>query len=100
MDFKETSAEYADGNIETYSTYDTAEKTFTLFSNEAKWVRRIKAWKADRPDEVDILSESHGGIVAHLPKSWYRIGPPRRMSDEAKAAASERLRALHSKSKL
>ena len=45
------------------------------------------------PKEVRIVAEnSDGSICAKFPIKWVKIAPPRQVSDEQKAAASERLK--------
>lgn len=85
-DFKETVVGYID-----------SEKTASLCSGERKWINRILKLKAEHPDEIDIKEypeSNHGIMLAHFPKKWLKINPPRQMSDEQKAAAAERLRAI------
>lgn len=86
-DFKETCVEYLD--IDPHATFCSAER---------KWVNKILKLKESYPDEVDIREypESNDGIiVAHIPKKWLKISPPRQvnMTDEQKAALAERMAA-------
>ncbi len=47
------------------------------------------------PEEVKILAENaDGSLFAHVPVSYIRISPPRKMSEEQKEAASERFRQM------
>ena len=82
MDFKETSIEYLSCN-------DHA----TLYSSEAKWIRKIKQLQIDYPDSVQIMNEDSESIVVHIPKSWIKVTPPRKMTltDEQREAAKERM---------
>ena len=49
----------------------------------------------EHPNEVNIISENEdGSIFAHIPISYVKISPPRKMSDEQKKAAGERLRQM------
>lgn len=71
---------------ETAWNHLAGESTGTLFTQETKWANRILAWKDEYPDEVDIRCiNPDGSIVAHLPISWFRVKPPRKMSEEHKA---------------
>lgn len=88
-DFKETAVGYL--NVDDYATFSSDEK---------KWVNKIIRLHALHPSKVQILhwpDENHGTIVAHVPKHWLKISPPRQMSDEQKAAAAERLKAAKEK---
>lgn len=47
---------------------------------------------ADQYPEYDIVAENKdGSIMFHLPLSWVRLSPPRKLSVEQRAAAAERL---------
>lgn len=90
-DFKETS-------IDILSSDDHA----TFCSSETKWINKILKLKEVNPDKVDIryLPEDNDGmIVAHIPKNWIKVSPPRKreMTDEQKAALAERLAFARSK---
>ncbi len=82
MDFRETSVEYI-----------ANESHATFYSSEAKWIRKIKSLQQDNPDTIQIINESEDSILAHIPKSWLKITPPRKMnlSEEQRAAAAERM---------
>lgn len=82
MDLRETSIEYLSCN-------DYA----TLYSSEAKWMRKIKQLQSDYPDSVQIMNETSESMVVHIPKSWFKVTPPRKMTltDEQRAAAAERM---------
>ena len=82
MDFRETSVEYL-----------SCDQHATFYSCEAKWIRKIKSLQTEYPAEITIINESEDSIMAHIPKSWLKITPPRKMtlSDEQRAAAAERM---------
>lgn len=47
------------------------------------------------PSDVQILAENKdGSIFAHIPVSYVKISPPKQMSEEQRAAASERFRTM------
>ena len=84
-DFKETCVEYIDSDP--HATFCSAER---------KWINKILKLKESYPDEVDIRhypENNNGNIVAHLPKSWFKISPPRQVNytEEQRIAAAERL---------
>ena len=90
-DFKETCVEYLD-----------ADPHATFFSAERKWVNKILKLKEAYPDEVDIREypeNNNGNILAHIPKSWLKISPPKKrtMTDEQRAEAALRLANARSK---
>lgn len=90
-DFKETCVEYIN-----------ADKHATFCSGETKWVNKILKLREKYPDLVEITKwpeDNWGVIVAHIPKGWLKISPPRQVSytDEQRAALAERLAAARDK---
>ena len=85
-DVKETCIEYVD--IDKYATF---------CSSERKWINKIYKLKDKYPNEVHIeVSEedNDGMIIAHVPKSWMKVSPPKKVNytEEQKAALAERMR--------
>ena len=85
MDFKETAFEYI--SCQDYANFCTSEP---------KWIRKIAELAKSHPEEVQITippEKNSGMLCAHLPKSWFKISPPKKMTltDEQRAAAAERL---------
>ena len=83
--------------IETSIEYITSDKHATFYSGERKWVNKIQKLKENFPDEVQIIAtpeDNHGTILAHIPKSWFKLTPPRKvnLSDERKAELVERMK--------
>ena len=90
-DFKETSIDYL--SCDNYATF---------CSSESKWINKILKLKELHPDAVDIreLPENNQGmILAHVPKSWFKLSPPkkREMTDEQREAAAKRLAAARAR---
>lgn len=49
----------------------------------------------EHSDKVRIMAENKdGSIFVHIPVSFVKISPPRKISDEQKEAASERFRQM------
>ena len=74
------------------------ESLATVSSSERKYINKILKLHESRPEEVNIIVEpedNYGVIVAKMPKSYIKISPPRKVSEEQKAAASERMKAMH-----
>lgn len=91
VDFKETCVEYLD--VDQHATFCSAER---------KWINKILKLKESHPDKVDIRfypENNDGNIVAHIPKSWLKISPPRQVNytEEQRAAAAERMASMRSK---
>ena len=90
-DFKETSFDYLD--VDDYAVFCTAER---------KWINKIIKLKESHPDEVNIKNypENNGGyIVAEVPKTWFKFGPPRQvnLTEEQRTAMAERLQSARNK---
>ena len=89
-DFKETCVEYID--VDSYATF---------CSSERKWINKITKYATSHPDEVQIVrtpEDNCGVIYARVPKNWLKVSPPakRSLTDEQRAAATERLRSYRS----
>ena len=84
-DFKETAVSYL--NVDSYATFH---------SSETKWINKIIKLHEAHPNEVRIEympEDNNGMILAHVPKSWLKVSPPRQreMTDEQREAAAIRL---------
>lgn len=80
----ETVFEHLDGN-----------KTFTVSTDERTWKNRLVKLAEQHPDEVECVAVNRdGSVMFHIPASWVKIRPPRKvnMSDERKAELAERMR--------
>lgn len=78
-EIKETVFGYVDvDDIASFTTY------------ERKWINKIKKWKEEYPDKVRIIAENADGTMcAHLPKQWFKVSPPKKISEEHRARMSE-----------
>lgn len=57
-----------------------------------KLCNSLKRYAETHDDEVRIIDENEdGSIVAHVPVKWVKVRPPRKVSEEQKAKAAERL---------
>lgn len=84
-EFKETSVDFL--NVDKHATF---------CSSETKWINKILKLHESHPDEVEIVyapEDNDGMLVAHLPKNWLKISPPRKVNytDEQRAAAAKRM---------
>lgn len=53
------------------------------------------------PDEVKIIAENNdGSVFAHVPVSYIKISPPKKVSDEQREAAGERFRKMWEKKQM
>lgn len=68
------------------------EHTGTFFTAESKWINAIMEWSEQYPDEVDIRHiNDDGSMVVHLPITWFKVRPPKKMTEEHKAKVSAAL---------
>lgn len=72
-------------------------KTAEISTNEAVWINKLLRLADKYPNEIHILEHldsNYGVLLVELPKSWFKISPPRtcNLTDAQKAAASERLK--------
>jgi len=84
-DFRETAVGYL--NVDSYATFS---------SSEQKWINKIIKLHESHPDDVQIEympEDNNGMLVAHIPKNYFKISPPRQreMTDEQREAAAIRL---------
>lgn len=85
-------------NPENVIEFLTGSSTATVSFNQQKYITRIKKLKDMRPDECEICAiNSDGSLVAHVPRSWIKISPPRKVSEARRQAASERMKAYRKK---
>ena len=83
---------------ETGVEYIKGENYLTWYSDDPKWVNRIRQLASDNAD-VQIVSDDGDGVLAHCPVSWFK--PPkspikRNMTDEQRQAAAERMKNMRS----
>ena len=68
-------------------------------------ITRMMKQIAEHPDETEIIKrpeENDGCLYCKVPSTWLKIAPPvkREMSDEQKAAASQRMQILNEQARL
>lgn len=72
----------------------TGEKTITCTFSQRKWVNKIKKLAKSHPNDVTIVFENtDGSIIAKLPLAYFKLTPPRQVSDEQR----ERMRIVAKK---
>lgn len=68
------------------------ETATATFCSATKYNNKIRRLAEEYPEEVRITAENpDGSIVAHFPTKWVKISPPRKMTDEQREQAAERL---------
>lgn len=79
---------------ETIINFNNAESVASYYTlNHNKRQMLIKLAK-EYPDEVKIISQTEDSIEASFPKSWIKIRPPRKMTEEERERMVERGKAL------
>jgi len=80
---------------ETVTNYIKGDKEFHLFSSEPKWINKIHEYADKFPKDVHIEFENEdGSLAATFPIKWFKISPPKKMSEAQKEAASERFKTM------
>ena len=60
---------------------------------QRRYKSRIKKLAAERPEECQIVAENqNGSLFAHIPVSWIKINPSRRLTEEQRERKVETLR--------
>ena len=56
---------------------------------------KLMRYAKERPDEVKVMeANKDGSAFFHIPISYVKISPPKKVSDKQKAEAGERLRKM------
>ena len=56
---------------------------------------KLMRYAQERPDEVKLMAENKdGSAFFHIPISYVKVSPPRKVSEEQKKAARERFRRM------
>lgn len=89
---------------ETAVGYLSSDSYAVFSSNEQKWINKIIKLRESHPSEVNIKympEDNNGMLLAHVPRSWVKISPPRQVNytEEQRAAAAERMSELAKKRK-
>lgn len=86
---------------ETAINFDDESDYATYFVGQKKYINKLKKQAEMYPDEVQIrVVNPDGSIVASIPKKWFKPpAPPKKVSDERRAAMSERSKKYHEKNK-
>ena len=83
---------------ETIINYNAAEQTATVYTRDKTVMRRLDALVIEYPDYYRIIGETDIDKTYEMPKSFVGYRKPRRLSDEQRNAARERMKKLFSAS--
>lgn len=62
--------------------------------NSSRLKGRLLKLVEEHPDECDVRINRDGSVFGHVPIKYVKLHAPRELSDEARAAKSERMRAF------
>lgn len=72
----------------------------TMTCSERKWINKMRKLNQLYPDQVMIKHVNKDeSIVVQTPANWFTIRPPKKTSEKAKLAASERMKKYHEERK-
>lgn len=66
-------------------------------STDPVWIRKILKLAKKYPNDVEIVDyREKESICVHIPKTWFKVTPPRsvNLTEEQRAAASERAKKM------
>lgn len=80
--------------METVYDHLKGNTTFTVTAAEPWSITMIKKLQTQHPNEVEVITNKDGTLLAHLPFEWMRIIPKkkRNLTEEQKVAIVERLK--------
>lgn len=84
---------------ETAYNQTNESKTAQVTTNEHSWITKLLKLASLHPTEAQIIKhpdDNYGYLLINVPKSWFKISPPKKrvMTDEQRAAASERMKKM------
>ena len=77
---------------ETIINYNAAERIATVYTRDKTVMRRLDALVIEYPEHYRLIGETDIDKTYEMPKSFVSYRKPRRLSDEQREAARERLR--------
>jgi hypothetical protein len=76
---------------ETYINFNDEEDFAVVCTYNNAWLRSMDSLASEK-SEVEVMRRTEDYGEYRVPKKWVKVRPPRKMSDEQKQAAAERLR--------
>ena len=76
---------------ETIINYNAAEQTATIYTRDKTVMRRLDVLVIEYPDRYRLIGETDIDKTYEMPESYVSYRKPRRLSDEQREAARERL---------
>lgn len=76
---------------ETIVNYNAAKQTATVYTRDKTVMRRLDALVIEYPDHYRLIGETDIDKTYEMPKSFVSYRKPRRLSDEQREAARNRI---------
>lgn len=76
---------------ETIINFNAAEQTATVYTRDKTVMRRLDALVIEHPEQYRLISETDIDKTYEMPKSFISYRKPRRLSDEQREAARNRI---------
>lgn len=76
---------------ETILNFNEGEKTASVYTYNTPMRRRLDQLLKTRPDEISVVRSGEDFTEYVVPKKWIKVSPPRRVSEEAKERARNRM---------
>ena len=80
--------------METIVNYNADDQTATVYTRDKGVMRRLDALVIEYPDTYKCTGETDIDKSYEMPKSFVSYRKPRRLSDEQRKAARERVKAI------
>ena len=84
---------------ETIINYNAEDKTATLYTRDPAVMRKVDALVIDYPDTFKCVGETDIDKTYEMPKSAVTYRKPRKLSDEQRNAARERIMSINNSTK-
>jgi hypothetical protein len=80
---------------ETIVNYNTGEQTATLYTRDKAVMRKLDTLVADFPDTYKLTGQDEVSKTYSLPKAYVSYRRPRKISDEQRLQAKNRMREIN-----
>lgn len=62
--------------IETHAGYIVGEPRAYMYSEEKRWIKTMKRWLEDFPNEVILKVQNDYGMEVEFPVEWFAVNAP------------------------
>ena len=80
---------------ETIISFNAGEQTATVYTRDPAVMRKVDALVIEYPDTYKCIGETDIDKTYEMPKSFVSYRKPRRLSDEQREAAKERMKLVN-----